>query len=94
MRAFQPDMAKMTAEFHMAFNVVLALAFIGLLGPLARLLEKLFPARKDAADPASPRYLDESALDTPVAGAGRRRARDAAHGRRRRGHAAAGHAAP
>jgi phosphate:Na+ symporter len=65
LRAFQPDMAKMTAEFHMAFNVLLAVAFIGLLGPLARLLEKLFPARKDAADPASPRYLDESALDTP-----------------------------
>ena len=65
MRALQPDMAKMTAEFHMAFNVLLAVAFIGLLGPLARLLEKLFPARKDAADPASPRYLDETALDTP-----------------------------
>ena len=26
---------------------------------------KLLPARKDAADPASPRYLDETALDTP-----------------------------
>ncbi len=65
MRAFQPDMAKMTAQFHMAFNVLLAFAFIGLLGPLARLLERLFPARKDAADPAAPRYLDESALDTP-----------------------------
>ena len=65
MRAFQPDMAKMTAQFHMAFNVLLAVAFIGLLGPLARLLERLFPARKDAADPAAPRYLDESALDTP-----------------------------
>jgi phosphate:Na+ symporter len=65
MSAFQPDMARMTAEFHMAFNVVLAVAFIGLLGPLARLLERLFPARKDAADPASPRYLDETALETP-----------------------------
>jgi phosphate:Na+ symporter len=65
MGAFQPDMARMTAEFHMAFNVVLAVAFIGLLGPIARLLEKLLPARKDAADPASPRYLDETALDTP-----------------------------
>ena len=65
MRAFQPDMAKMTAEFHMAFNVLLAVVFIGLLGPLAKLLERLFPARKDAADPATPRYLDESALDTP-----------------------------
>ena len=63
--AFQPDMARMTAEFHMAFNIGLAAAFIGLLGPLARLLERLFPARKDAADPAAPRYLDETALDMP-----------------------------
>jgi phosphate:Na+ symporter len=65
MSAFQPDMARMTAEFHMAFNVALAAAFIGLLGPFARLLERLFPARKDAADPASPRYLEETALETP-----------------------------
>src|SRR5439155_7087874 len=63
--AFQPDMAKMTAQFHMGFNILLALAFIGLLDPLAWLLVKLFPATKDAGDPASPRYLDESALETP-----------------------------
>ena len=63
--AFQPDLAKMTAEFHVAFNVALALAFIGLLDPLAWLLEKIFPERKKSADPAAPRYLDESALETP-----------------------------
>jgi phosphate:Na+ symporter len=65
MAAMQPDMAKMTAQFHMAFNVVLALVFIGLLDPLAKGLARLFPERKDAADPASPRYLDETALETP-----------------------------
>jgi len=63
--AFQPDLAKATAQFHMAFNIALALVFIGLLDPLAWLLVKVFPARKSAADPAAPRYLDESALDTP-----------------------------
>src|ERR1700754_5098313 len=57
--AFQPDVAKMTAEFHVVFNVALALAFIGLLDPLAWLLEKIFPERKKSADPAAPRYLDE-----------------------------------
>ena len=51
-------------HFDMAFNVVLAVGFIGLLGPLARLLERLFPARKDAADPASPRYLEDTTLET------------------------------
>jgi phosphate:Na+ symporter len=63
--SFQPDMAKMTAEFHMVFNVVLALIFIGLLDPLAALLVRVFPARTDATDPASPRYLDATALETP-----------------------------
>ena len=63
--AFQPDLAKMTAEFHIAFNVTLALIFIGLLDPLAWLLVRLLPARLAAADPSAPRYLDESALDTP-----------------------------
>jgi phosphate:Na+ symporter len=64
-QAFEPNMARMTAEFHIAFNVVLAVAFIGLLDPLASLLIKVFPERKHAADPAAPRYLDESALETP-----------------------------
>jgi len=64
-RSIQPDMAKMTAEFHMAFNVVLALGFIGLLDPLATVLARIFPARTDATDPASPRHLDETALETP-----------------------------
>jgi phosphate:Na+ symporter len=63
--AFQPDLAKMTAQFHMAFNVALALVFVGLLDPLAWLLVKVFPARRSAADPAAPRHLDETALDTP-----------------------------
>jgi phosphate:Na+ symporter len=63
--AFQPDMAKMTALFHIAFNAALALVFIGLLDPLAWLLAKLFPARKRSADPSTPRYLDESVLETP-----------------------------
>jgi phosphate:Na+ symporter len=65
LRAIQPDMAKMTAEFHVAFNVVLAAAFIGLLDPLSWLLEKIFPARKPSANPSAPRYLDENLLETP-----------------------------
>jgi phosphate:Na+ symporter len=64
-RSFQPDMAKMTAEFHMTFNVVLAVGFIGLLDPLAALLVRVFPSRTDATDPASPRHLDGNALEMP-----------------------------
>jgi phosphate:Na+ symporter len=63
--AFEPDMGRMTAEFHIAFNIVTAIAFIGPLDGLAWLLVKAFPARKEAADPWAPRHLDESALETP-----------------------------
>jgi phosphate:Na+ symporter len=64
-RELQPDTAKMTAQFHIVFNVLLAAVFMALLDPLAWLLEKILPARAKADDPSAPRYLDESALDTP-----------------------------
>jgi phosphate:Na+ symporter len=63
--ALQPDMAKMTAEFHIAFNVALALLFVGFLDPLAWLLIRAFPAPARASDPFAPRHLDDAALDTP-----------------------------
>jgi phosphate:Na+ symporter len=64
-QAIEPDLARLTAGFHMAFNIGTALLFIGPLDSAARLLERLFPARAPDADPARPRYLDETALDTP-----------------------------
>src|SRR4030081_3673047 len=65
LQAWQPDLAKMTAEFHIAFNVATAIIFIGLLDGMARLLKKLLPNRVQETDPSRPRYLDESALETP-----------------------------
>src|SRR3984885_11714281 len=65
LQAWQPDLAKATAEFHIAFNVATAIIFIGLLDPMARMLKKLLPNRIQEADPSRPRYLDESALETP-----------------------------
>jgi phosphate:Na+ symporter len=65
MSALQPDAAKMTAEFHMLFNVVLAAIFIGPLDAVAWLLTRILPEQKRPADPSVPRYLDETALDTP-----------------------------
>ena len=60
----QPDAAKMTAEFHLLFNVALAAIFIGPLDAVAWLLVRILPERKQPADPSLPRYLDETALDT------------------------------
>jgi phosphate:Na+ symporter len=61
----EPNMARLTAEFHIAFNVALALIFLPLLDSLSLLLVKIIPDRKRTTDPAAPRYLDESALETP-----------------------------
>jgi phosphate:Na+ symporter len=61
----QPDLAKMTAEFHFAFNLVLAAIFIGPLDAVASLLQRVLPDKKRPADPSLPRYLDETALGTP-----------------------------
>jgi len=63
--AWQPDAAKLTAEFHMLFNVVLAAVFIGPLGAVAQLLIRILPERKKSDDASVPRYLDEAALETP-----------------------------
>ena len=63
--AWQPDLAKATALFHIAFNVVTAVLFIGLLDGMARLLKRLLPERVKEAGKSGPRYLDESALETP-----------------------------
>lgn len=65
LQGLQPDAAKMTALFHVAFNVTLAVASIGLLDPLAVLLVTVLPDRKAAADPFAPRHLDPGALETP-----------------------------
>src|SRR5665213_1977179 len=37
MQTWQPDLAKMTAEFHVAFNLATAIIFIGLLDGMARI---------------------------------------------------------
>jgi phosphate:Na+ symporter len=65
LQALQPDLAKLTAEFHVAFNIATAALFVGLLDGVARLLITMLPARAKDTDPARPRYLDEAALDTP-----------------------------
>ena len=65
LQGWQPDLARMTAGFHIVFNVATAVIFIGLLDGMSRLLKKLLPSMVQATDPSRPRYLDESALETP-----------------------------
>ena len=60
-----PNPARMSADFHLAFNLALAALFIFPLGSLAQLLERLLPEKEKSTDPATPLYLDPSALETP-----------------------------
>lgn len=62
--------AAAVAGFHLAFNLVLALVTLPLLGPLAKLLERLAPQRPLQADPARPLYLDRAARETPIVALG------------------------
>jgi phosphate:Na+ symporter len=62
---FEPNPSRMAADFHMAFNVCLALVFILPLTGLAKLLTRLLPDRTRANDPSTPLYLDNTALATP-----------------------------
>jgi phosphate:Na+ symporter len=69
-----PDAGRAVADFHTAFNVIMALAFLPVLAPFASLLARLLPAREAPDDPSKPRYLDHAAMETPpvaLAGAAR-----------------------
>jgi phosphate:Na+ symporter len=59
------DPARAVADFHTAFNLIVAALFLPLLGPYAWVLRKLLPARVAADDPSRPRYLDQTALESP-----------------------------
>jgi phosphate:Na+ symporter len=70
----EPDASRAVADFHTAFNVILALLFLPGLAPFAALLTRLLPTRAEPDDPSRPRYLDRAALETPpvaLAGAAR-----------------------
>jgi phosphate:Na+ symporter len=53
------------ADFHTAFNLILAFLFLPALSPYARLLQRLLPAKTEASDPGQPQYLDRNALEAP-----------------------------
>jgi len=64
--AIEPSASRAVADFHTAFNLILAAVFFPLLRPFADLLKRLLPTRVDAADPGRPIYLDPVARDTPA----------------------------
>jgi phosphate:Na+ symporter len=66
MVTFDPNAARAVADFHTAFNLVMAALFLPLLGSFARLLRWMLPARAVPTDPSQPIYLDQNAREMPV----------------------------
>ncbi len=64
---WHPDMpGRVLVDFHILFNLLLAVIFLPLTGPLAALCLKIIPDHHDGDDPGRARYLDEKELDTPA----------------------------
>lgn len=59
------DPARQILHFHTAFNLAVALVFMPLTGKVARLAERLLPARADDGGIAQPRHLDMTVIETP-----------------------------
>jgi len=59
------DAARQVVNFHTAFNVGVAVVFIGVTDIAAKLAERLLPAMPSADDPGQPKYLDRGSLTSP-----------------------------
>jgi phosphate:Na+ symporter len=55
----------LTSQFHLVFNLVLALVFLVPLPAIGALLERHFPEKRDSADPGVPRYLSDAVVAMP-----------------------------
>ena len=68
LRFVQPlvqDPATLTVLFHLSFNLMVGAVFIGLTGPVAKLVGHLLPLQADKGPLDRPNHLDPSALATP-----------------------------
>jgi phosphate:Na+ symporter len=60
------DPRHLILNFHLAFNVLLAMIFLPFVAPLGRVVDRWLPARPTADMPGQPRHLDPIALATPT----------------------------
>ena len=61
----EPDNARAVADFHTAFNLVLAVLLLPVLPGCAAVLQRLLPVRIVQDDPLRPHYLDPAAQEMP-----------------------------
>lgn len=61
-----PDPARMIVNYHTAFNIALAFAFLPFIGLIEKIAVLALPDKAAEDDPSSPRYLDTKSMDTPT----------------------------
>ena len=64
--ALGSDPGRVVLNFHTAFNLAVALIFLPLLDPLAKVMTRLLPAPPQPLDSKLPRHLDATILDSPT----------------------------
>lgn len=64
----QPEAWRQVLNFHLAFNLGIAVLFIWLIGPITRLTARLLPEQERPDDPGKARYLTEGAVENPSIG--------------------------
>ncbi len=62
----QDDPQQLVVQFHLLFNIVLAIVFIRFTERFASIAERWLPAPRPTAALGQPKYLDPVALDTPA----------------------------
>jgi phosphate:Na+ symporter len=60
------DAARQIANFHMFFNIALAILFLPLINQMAALTEKILPELEVDSNELKPMHLDKSAFATPL----------------------------
>jgi phosphate:Na+ symporter len=65
LQQFTSEVHQQVVFFHLVFNTVLAVLFIGFTAPVARLVERLLPTPAPGTQGDRPRHLDPVALATP-----------------------------
>jgi phosphate:Na+ symporter len=63
---FEISPARQIANFHMFFNIALAILFFPLISRMAKLTERLLPEDDEESEELKPRNLDKGAFQTPL----------------------------
>jgi phosphate:Na+ symporter len=64
-KPYVSDATQLVVLYHLGFNVVVSVGFIGFTGWVARAVKRMLPVPKQSPSTSRPQHLDPSALSTP-----------------------------